>query len=51
MPSLFDGPKSVLSDITNVMKQSHEKKVSGFVERPSPRVRILLSRWPTTLIA
>jgi hypothetical protein len=32
MPSLFDGPKSVLNDITNVMKQSHEKKVNGFVD-------------------
>ena len=32
MPSLFDGPKSVLNDITNIMKQSHEKKVNGFVD-------------------
>jgi len=32
MPSLFDGPKSVVSDIANIMKQSHEKKVNGFVD-------------------
>ena len=29
MPSLFDGPKSVLNDISNVMKQSHEKRVNA----------------------
>lgn len=32
MPSLFDGPKSVLNDIANVMKQSHEKRVNSFVD-------------------
>lgn len=32
MPSLFDGPKSVLNDITKVMQQSHEKRVNGFVD-------------------
>lgn len=32
MPSLFDGPKSVVNDIANIMKQSHEKKVNGFVD-------------------
>jgi hypothetical protein len=32
MPSLFDGPKSVLNDITKVMQQSHEKKINGFVD-------------------
>lgn len=32
MPNLFDGPKSVLNDITKVMQQSHEKRVSGFVD-------------------
>lgn len=31
MPSLFDGPKSVLGDITNIMKQSQEKRVDSFV--------------------
>lgn len=29
---LFDGPKSVVNDIANIMKQSHEKKINGFVE-------------------
>lgn len=32
MPSLFDGPKSVLGDISNIMKQSHEKRVQSFVD-------------------
>lgn len=32
MPGLFDGPKSVLNDITKVMQQSHEKRVNGFVD-------------------
>lgn len=32
MPSLFDGPKSVLNDISKVMQQSHEKRVNGFVD-------------------
>lgn len=32
MSSLFDGPKSVLNDISNVMKQSHEKRVNAFVD-------------------
>jgi hypothetical protein len=32
MASLFDGPKSVLGDIGNIMRQSQEKKVSSFVD-------------------
>ena len=32
MANLFDGPKSVLNDISNVMKQSHEKRVNSFVD-------------------
>lgn len=32
MPSLFDGPKSVLGDISNIMKQSNEKRVQSFVD-------------------
>lgn len=29
---LFDGPKSVLSDINNIVKQSQEAKVNKFVD-------------------
>lgn len=32
MPSLFDGPKSVLNDIAKVMKQSQEQRANKFAE-------------------